>query len=165
MMNIKSRNTNRVSTCQELISAIFREEAACAEPGRECPLFALVSFAMLQSRGLYVDPRGGEHYHAASCWNSVGNMLEEHERRGVGAARWLEGFLASASIAIPAFEFYGIVIENWDILADYTYTWRALADIVDMTAGWPTDSQTRKEVVEFLCIGEALFGCEGAEDA
>ena len=145
-------NSKQVDSCQDIIAAVFRGEAARADRDRECMLFDLLCLALMQGEKLYVNSTGNDHYHAANCWNSVGNMLSEGSSKDVERARVLEGRLIAADPQIPAEDFFGIVAGNWDLLSRFTYTWRALADIVDMTVGWPNDDRARRYLKDAITL-------------
>lgn len=154
----------KVNVSQTTIAETFREEAASADLNRKCQLIDLVALAKFQCERLYANATGDDHYHAAGCWNSVGNMLSEAGAGDVERARVLEGRLIAADPHIPTREFFDIVLFDWEILSRFTYTWRALADIVGMTAGWPDDDRTRNDLAEVFVILDALDFLEEPED-
>lgn len=143
---------------QQVLVSIFCDAAADAEVlGGTCALELPVRFAAACSLDLYVDASGEESRHAADCWNSVGNILESKLRFGsMDRARELESRLESGDSEIPAKDLYKVLAYNWGVLCRTTYTWRALADILEMTEGFPNDSETRLELECLLKILEEI---------
>lgn len=141
--------------CQETIVDILREEAALAgseNHGRT--LLPLVELAAKHGKGLVVDPGKQIRFHALDCWNSVGNKLAVTPGTHSDKARFLEGSLAAAGCGVYVDSLFDVVLDNWDVLGNYTYTFRALADIVEMGAGWPDDCASRTELE--CCLNEII---------
>ncbi len=46
--------------------------------------------------------------------------------------------------------FYTLILDNWDILKDWSVTYRLLMDLSLLEKGWKNDSQTRTELVEII---------------
>ena len=149
--------TGSMSVKQALVS-IFCDAAADAEVlGGTCALELLVRFAAACSLDLHVDASDEESHHAADCWNSVGNVLESKLRFGsMDRARELESRLESGDSEIPAKGLYKVLACNWDVLRGNTYTWRALAGILEMTGSFPNDRETRLELECLLKILEEI---------
>lgn len=141
--------------CQETIVDILREEAALAgSESHECTLLSLVELAARHGKGLVVDPDRLIRFHALDCWNSVGNKLAATPAARSDKARFLEGSLAAAGRGVYVDSFFDVVLDNWSVLGNYTYTFRALADIVEMGVGWPDDYVSRTELG--CCLSEAV---------
>lgn len=141
--------------CQETIVDILREEAALAgSESHECTLLSLVELAAKHAKGLVVDPDRLIRFHALDCWNSVGNKLAATPASRSDKARFLEGSLAAAGRGVYVDSFFDVVLDNWSVLGNYTYTFRALADIVEMGVGWPDDYVSRTELG--CCLSEAV---------
>lgn len=148
---IKGAFGRRVNYCQEAIVSLFRSEAALAGiEGRESDVLPLVKLAARQCGGLVLNPGLEIRFHAVSCWNSVGNMLAETPGARSDDARVLEGRLAAAGSDIPTVAFFEIILDNWDVLSDFTYTFRAAADVVEMSEGWPDDEDALDELEHCL---------------
>ena len=136
-----------VNFCQGAIVSILRSEAALTgTEGREYEILPLIKLAARQCKGLVLNPDLEIRYHAVGCWNSVGNMLAETPGARSDEARILEGCLAAAGSGIPAEAFFEIILENWSALSNFTYTFRAAADIVEMSEGWPDDEDAIDEL-------------------
>jgi len=141
--------------CQETIIDILREEAALAgSESHECTLLSLVELAAKHGKGLVVDSGKLIRFHALDCWNSVGNKLAVTPGAHSDKARFLEGSLAAAGCGIYVDSFFDVILDNWNVLGNYTYTFRALADIVEMGAGWPDDCVSRTELE--CCLNEII---------
>lgn len=157
---IKDTFTHKsANICQETIVDIMREEAALAgsESHKRAPL-PLVELAAKHGKGLVVDSGKPIRFHALDCWNSVGNKLAVTPGARSDEARFLEGSLAAAGCDVYVDSFFDVVLDNWNVLGNYTYTFRALADIVEMCAGWPDDCVCRTELE--CCLNEII----GARD-
>lgn len=153
---IKDTFTHKsANICQETIVDILREEAALAgsENHERTPL-PLVELAAKHGKGLVVDPGKQIRFHALDCWNSVGNKLAVTPGAHSDKARFLEGSLAAAGCGVYVDSFFDVVLDNWDVLGNYTYTFRALADIVEMGAGWPDDCASRTKLE--CCLNEII---------
>ena len=143
------------NVCQETIVDILREEAALAgSGGHECTPFPLVELAAKHGKGLVVDPEKLIRFHALDCWNSVGNKLAATPGAQSDKARFLEGSLSAAGCGVYVDSFFDVVLDNWSALENYTYTFRALADIVEMGVGWPDDHLSRTELE--CCLSEII---------
>lgn len=141
--------------CQETIVDILRKEAALAgsESHKSMPL-PLIELAAKYGEGLVVDPEKLIRFHALDCWNSVGNKLAATPGARSDEARFLEGSLAAAGCGVYIDSFFDVVLDNWNALGSYTYTFRALADIVEMGVGWPDDHVSRIELE--CCLNEII---------
>ena len=141
--------------CQETIVDILREEAALAgSKGHKSMPLPLIELAAKHGKGLVVDPEKLIRFHALDCWNSVGNKLAATPVARSDEARFLEGSLAAAGCGVYVDSFFDVVLDNWDELGSYTYTFRALADIVEMGVGWPDDHVSRTELE--CCLNEII---------
>lgn len=155
------------STVQDNLSRIFCGNADGIQlDARYDDEMPLVELASKQSIGLTLD-LGKTYgmmmpiYHGRNCWDSVCNRLkydiEKSEDEDMSAARI---DLARARVLLDqlnnekaspiAKEFFDIVLRNWWSLGNYTYTFRALMDIVDMTEGWPETAESREEFIAAL---------------
>ena len=153
-----------MSTVQEEISGLFQSNAAgvnweaCYDDERP-----LVELASQQSIRLTLDlgkKRGDGSmpvYHARSCWESVCDRLERDvdgsddedaraSRVDVDAARALLAQLGDGGARPEAKAFFDIVLRNWWSLGNYTYTFRALMDVVDLADGWPETAASREDL-------------------
>lgn len=152
-----------LSTVQEELSGLFQSNAAGSNwEARYDDERPLVELASQQSIRLTLD-LGKKHadgsmpvYHARSCWESVCDRLERDveesddedgraSRVDVDAARALLAQLGDEGAHPEAKAFFDIVLRNWWSLGNYTYTFRALMDVVDMAEGWPETAMSRED--------------------
>lgn len=84
----------------------------------------------------------------------MGNKLAATPGARSDEARFLEGSLAAAGCGVYVDSFFDVVLDNWSALGNYTYTFRALADIVEMGVGWPDDQVSRTELE--CCLSEII---------
>lgn len=152
-----------MGTVQSELAGIFESNAAGIDwKARHDDERPLVELASQQSIGLTLDlskEYGGGMmpvYHARSCWESVCERLERDveeldgdaaraARVDVEVARRLLSQLNDAAAHPEAKAFFDLVLRNWWSLGNYTYTFRALMDVVDMTAGWPETAESRED--------------------
>lgn len=142
-----AKNVDDDATIQEALASTFCDVAAHTEELAGGPgLPVLISYAALISKDLRVDASDTDDaHHAADCWNTVGNILKPRKGNLIAnCARELEMRIKVHDGNIPAWKFYDVVIGNFDDLRDNTYTWRALADIVSMTADMPNGEGERQ---------------------
>lgn len=149
-----------LSTVQEELSGVLGGNAAgIYERAASDGLRPLVELADWQSLRATLDCSANEVYHARSCWNSVGNMLEREAGRvelspldrqareiDVREARRLEALLEPGDGRPEAKPYLDLVLRNWADLGDYTYTFRALMDVVSMASPWPDDARAREDL-------------------
>lgn len=169
-----------MSTVQEEIAGLFQSNAAgvnweaCHDD--EKPLVELASQQSIRLT-LDLDKKRADGsmpvYHARSCWEGVCNRLERDiegsddedvraSRVDVDAARNLLAQLGDEGAHPESKAFFDIVLRNWWSLGNYTYTFRALMDIVDLTNGWPETAVSREDfkatvtaISEGRCNGRA----------
>ena len=152
-----------MGTVQGELAGIFQANAAGIDwKARYDDERPLVELASSQSVGLTLDlgkGRGGGMmpvYHARSCWDSVCDHLEHDidsldldearaARVDAEVARDLLVQLNDDSARPEAKGFFDLVLRNWWSLGNYTYTFRALMDIVDMASGWPETAESRED--------------------
>lgn len=46
--------------------------------------------------------------------------------------------------------FYQLVIDNWDVLKDWSITFRMLSDLTSMEKGWRTTPESRYELTQIM---------------
>lgn len=137
----------------------------------------LVELAARQSLGSLIDASREEDdgsrpvYHLATCWASVCGRLhrvceEEPSSREAlsaavdeGVARDLSRALDAGNKGIEARAFFDIVLRNWAVLGGFTYTYRALMDVVDLADEWPETARSREDLKACLwSISDARGG-------
>lgn len=124
----------------------------------------LVELAARQSLGSLVDASREEDdgsrpvYHLATCWTSVCGRLhrvceEEPSSREAlsaavdeGVARDLSRALDAGNKGIEARAFFDVVLRNWAVLGGFTYTYRALMDVVSIADEWPETARSREDL-------------------
>lgn len=125
------------STVKDELARAFRNNAAGAYSKALSPhLRPLVLFASRFLEGCVMDFGKDEFHHAANCWESIENKLREASEEGdmddarETAARisvcLVPGWDMEASLPLD------LIASAWDELGDYTYTFRFLADAIDM---------------------------------
>ena len=144
---------------REALEDVFAEESAgISFKARHDNNFELVSFAkgILRENRAVVDkslrnnhnPGENPLPHMLNCWDSVCSMLEaEVQKRqaknllasdyGVAAesARRFEHAMKED----PGFQLFnalGLLLENWDVLGNYTYTFRFLSSAIACSTDW-----------------------------
>lgn len=138
----------------------------------------LVELAARQSLGSLIDASREEDdgsrpvYHLATCWASVCGRLhrvceEEPSSREAlsaavdeGVARDLSRALDAGNKGIEARAFFDIVLRNWAVLGGFTYTYRALMDVVSIADEWPETARSREDLKACLCSVAAARGGE-----
>lgn len=160
-----------MSNVQSELAATFRDNAAGIEwRARHQNLRPLVEMASQQSAYLTLDCTRDETYHLVSCWDSVCNELE----RALDAAREAGDAQAAAALTLDVMEarnelwgqlkagqddrktrpeagrFFDVVLREWARLGDYTFTYRALMDVVTIAQKWPNDARTREAFKDTL---------------
>lgn len=149
------------STVKEELARAFRNNAAGAYSEAASPhLLPLVRCAAGVLQGCVVDSSRDEHYHAASCWDSVVNRLSAAKDNVIAHSLLDEagdyGSFLAGCIEAPIDGYLSLVVVNWKELGNYTYTFRALADIVDMAE----EPSANPESIEWL--RSALVECSDA---
>ena len=138
----------------------------------------LVELAARQSLGSLIDASKEEDdgsrpvYHLKTCWNSVCSRLH-HEcendpgsREALsaavdeGVARDLSRALDAGNKGIEARAFFDVVLRNWAVLGGFTYTYRALMDVVAIADEWPETARSREDLKACLCSVAAARGGE-----
>ncbi len=123
----------------------------------------LVQFAKSQECLCNTLPIGEENelYHFRSQLDSICKRLEElaadeaNENRHFYAneAKYARELLKE-STEEPQFmrysNFYQLVIDNWDVLKDWSITFRLLSDLATMEKGWHTTPASRYELTQIL---------------
>lgn len=122
----------------------------------------LVELAARQSLGSLIDASKEEDdgsrpvYHLKTCWNSVCSRLhhvcenDPGSREALsaavdeGVARDLSRALDAGNKGIEARAFFDVVLRNWAVLGGFTYTYRALMDVVAIADEWPETAQSRE---------------------
>lgn len=159
-----------LSTVQgELAGAFCDNAAGDGFHARHGDLRPLVELASRQSVGLTLDlsKRNGSAmpvYHARECWGAVASAMDDAAKDDalVGidakAAGSLLAKLGDDEAHPESKAYFDVVLRNWSVLGDYTYTFRALMDVVDMTVGWPEDARSREAFKAALGAVEAARG-------
>lgn len=153
-----SRVLSGEATVKEELSRAFRNNAAGAYSEAASPhLLPLVRCAESVLQGCVVDSSRDEHHHAASCWDSVVNRLSSAKDNVIARSLLDEagdyGSFLAGCIEAPIDGYLSLIIVNWKELGNYTYTFRALADIVDMAE----EPSANPESIEWL--RSALVAC------
>lgn len=95
--------------------------------------------------GLSYDSRSGNAVHAIGCIDSMARKIEKVASETMTAdlvesanyARALgEEIKVAGEYLIPASNIFGLVVDAWDAIGGYTYTYRLLGDIVEGSVGW-----------------------------
>lgn len=161
------------STVKEELAQAFCDAAAGdGYHARHGDMRPLVELAARQSVGLTLDlaTRHGSAmpvYHARECWDAVVRVMRGAAKDDglVGidakAAEALLGRLGDESAHPEAKAYFDVILRNWELLGDYTYTYRSLMDVVDMTVGWPEDARSREGLKAALVAIESAR--EGGE--
>lgn len=152
-----------MSTVRSEISGAFQDNAAGVDwKARYDDERPLVELASQQSIGLTLDlskkQAGGSMpvYHARSCWESVCDRLKRDVEEAADEDARAAGVDVSIAYALldqlnddsahpEAKAFFDLVLRNWWSLGNYTYTFRALMDVVDMAVGWPETARSRED--------------------
>lgn len=149
------------SSVREELFLLFQENAAGSSWNAKFDdLKLLVELAARQALGAMVvaglSHRGDgarPEFHLKSCWETVCERLER-TAGGDGAAaasaaidaevaRGLLTKLEGEAVLAEAKVFFDVVLRNWDALGNFTYTYRSLADVVDLVDAWPEDAGSR----------------------
>ena len=138
----------------------------------------LVELAARQSLGSLIDASKEEDdgsrpvYHLKTCWNSVCSRLhhvcenDPDSREALsaavdeGVARDLSRALDAGNKGIEARAFFDVVLRNWAVLGGFTYTYRALMDVVAIADEWPETARSREDLKACLCSVAAARGGE-----
>lgn len=152
------------TTIKEELSTLFCDNAAGFElKAKHNDLRPLVELAGKQSIGACLDVSLGKKVpeplpHLRTCWSSVcvklGRAIEEGQstnRIDFKVSKELFEALEENVSNIEAKAFFDLVLRNWDVLGDYTYTFRALMDVVSAANAWPDDARAREEFRACLC--------------
>lgn len=138
----------------------------------------LVELAARQSLGSLIDASKEEDdgsrpvYHLKTCWDSVYSRLhhvcenDPGSREALsaavdeGVARDLSRALDAGNKGIEARAFFDVVLRNWAVLGGFTYTYRALMDVVAIADEWPETARSREDLKACLCSVAAARGGE-----
>lgn len=138
----------------------------------------LVELAARQSLGSLIDASKEEDdgsrpvYHLKTCWNSVCSRLHHVCENDLGSrealsaavdegvARDLSRALDAGNKGIEARAFFDVVLRNWAVLGGFTYTYRALMDVVAIADEWPETARSREDLKACLCSVAAARGGE-----
>lgn len=138
----------------------------------------LVELAARQSLGSLIDASKEEDdgsrpvYHLKTCWNSVCSRLhhvcenDSGSREALsaavdeGVARDLSRALDAGNKGIEARAFFDVVLRNWAVLGGFTYTYRALMDVVAIADEWLETARSREDLKACLCSIAAARGGE-----
>lgn len=138
----------------------------------------LVALAARQSLGSLIDASREEAdgsqpvHHLAACWASVCGRLhhvcedDPGSREALsaaideGVARDLARALEDGRKGVEARAFFDIVLRNWAVLGGFTYTYRALMDVVAIADEWPETARSREDLKACLCSVAAARGGE-----
>ena len=152
-----------MATVQDELAGVFCDNAAGIDwKARHDDERPLVELASQQSIGLTLDLTKKHTdgsmpvYHARSCWESLCDRLKrdveesaDEDARAAGVdvriAYALLDQLNDDAAHPEAKAFFDLVLRNWWSLGSYTYTFRALKDVVDMVAGWPETARNRED--------------------
>ena len=150
----------------ETLNAIFSTESAGTRgpwSSRWGNLLPIVKFAHSQEAFCNTMPTGEEHelYHFRSQLDSICKKLEslaedkDNENHPVyrNESKYARELLKEAENE-PQFmhyiNFYSLVIDNWDVLKDWSIPFRMLADLAVMEKGWNNTAETRFELTKLL---------------
>lgn len=144
-----SRVLSGEATVKEELSRAFRNNAAGVYSEAASPhLLPLVRCAAGVLQGCRVNPNCDEVHHAASCWESVVNKLAAAEDNVIAHTLLSEasdyGCFLAGGLDVEIDGYLSLVIVNWRELGNYTYTFRALADIVEMAEEPPANPESIK---------------------
>lgn len=161
-----------MSGVRDELANAFCDAAARDTTADEPGLRPLVELASEQSFGAFIqfEKVGSDGarpiFHLRSSWDSVGNRLDEFCKanpNGPEAAsasldaalsRAISKDLESYRDDLPAKEFFGVVLRNWNALGDYSFTYRALADVVELASDWPESAASREALKSCLWQAE-----------
>ena len=145
------------STVKEELSRLFSDNSEGFDfKAKNDDLRPLVELAGRQSIGSVLDISLGKKIpdplpHLRACWSNVCVKLKRaiEEERSTNridfkVAQELMQALEENVSNIEAKAFFDLVLRNWEVLGDYTYTFRALMDIVDIADSWPNDAKARR---------------------
>ena len=147
------------------VAAAFSDAAAVYdwETGTS-DLRPLVELAVQQSLGALIDASkeetDGSHpvYHLKTCWDSVCSRLhhvcedDPASREALsaaideGVARDLGRALEDGRKGVEARAFFDIALRNWVVLGGFTYTYRALMDVVTLADEWIETARSREDL-------------------
>lgn len=143
----------------DTIMAIFQLAAA----GVNVPdnLMPFIEFARRQELGNQTVLSGDEPdiYYLLNQADSITTYLEKKaEERGItriapddiDLGESLIHDLKTAPSCCRIFNFYNIVLHNWDDLKDLSITYRLLADLVQVERGWDESLDKKAELLELL---------------
>lgn len=161
--------TGESTVAEELAGAFCENAAGAGWAAKRADLLSLVRLAAHQSEGLAMDlayeEAGGMQpvYHAHYCWGLVVDKMESHgdgeiAPELVSTAKELLNDLDDHAGHLHPTPYFDVVLQGWEALGGYTYTFRALMDIVKMAEGWPETPESRPAFKEAL-------GSVGAEKA
>ena len=152
-----------MATVQDELAGAFCDNAAGIDwKARHDDERPLVELASQQSIGLTLDLTKKHTdgsmpvYHARSCWESVCDRLKRDVEESADEDARAAGMDVRIAYALldqlnddaahpEAKAFFDLVLRNWWSLGSYTYTFRALKDVVDMVAGWPETARNRED--------------------
>lgn len=140
----------------------------------------LVEYAAKLSLPCFIDttyevsPGDRPVFHCQSCWDDVASVLEEHAKKDAYntelssdttkarklANRLEDGKDRTANVTLEARQFFDIVLNHWDLLGNYSYTFRALMDVVKMSSPWDETALNRSC---FMYVLHELFDKKGGE--
>ena len=124
----------------------------------------LVELAAQQSLPALIDASKEEAdgsrpiYHLRTCWDSVCGHLhhvcedDPGSREALsaaideGVARDLSRALDAGRKGVEARAFFDVVLRNWTVMGGFTYTYRALMDVVNMADEWPETARSREDL-------------------
>lgn len=161
------------------VSTAFSDAAAVYDwDNGASDLRPLVELAARQSLGSLIDASKEEDdgsrpvYHLKTCWDSVCSRLhhvcenDPGSREALsaavdeGVARDLSRALDGGNRGVEARAFFDIVLRNWAVLGGFTYTYRALMDVVELADEWPETARSREDLKACLCSVAAARGGE-----
>lgn len=125
------------STVKDELASAFRSNAAGAYPMALSPhMRPLVLFASRFTACCVMDLGRDERHHAMSCWDSIVRKLREASGEdGMADARRTAACIGDCLVSgwdMEASLPLNLIASAWDELGDYTYTFRFLADAIDM---------------------------------
>lgn len=147
------------------VSTAFSDAAAVYDwDNGASDLRPLVELAARQSLGSLIDASKEEDdgscpvYHLKTCWDSVCSRLhhvcedDPGSREALsaavdeGVARDLSRALDGGNRGVEARAFFDIALRNWGALGGFTYTYRALMDVVELADEWPDTARSREDL-------------------